>query len=288
MAKPPPSWILSRTDHGKTLQDVLRDRLQLSGRRAKALLDQRTVFLNGQRIWMARHTVRAGDRLEVHGIAEATAAPAEKRPPIPILHRDQWLLAANKPAGCVSDLDKDSLEAQLQTQCKAPALRALHRLDRDTSGALLFTLDAKEREPYLECFREKQLSKRYLTIVRGTPSSSRFTVRTRLDGKEAETCVTRLQQQGNYALLSCEIPTGRTHQIRRHLLEHHLVIVGEKQYGQREGAPAIERSVTRQMLHAHRITFTCPHTRAPLNILAPPPEDFLATLRHFGLRPPKY
>ena len=278
-------WTVNRSSPAQTLQEALRNQLNLSGRQAKALLDQRNVFVNGSRVWMARHALKAGDRIEVHGLQAATSANTPEK--IEILYRDTWLIAVNKPPGLVSDREKDSVEARLRIQCNLPDLRALHRLDRDTSGVLLFTVTANERAPYLELFRNKALEKTYLALARGTPPAPRFAVDARLDGKEALTKVVRLQQRGGYCLLSCEIPTGRTHQIRRHLLQHGLVIVGERQYAQKGPAPAPERSVPRQMLHAHRLALPCPHLNTPLQFSAPLPLDFREALKNFQLRAPK-
>ncbi|MCC5846876.1 MAG: RluA family pseudouridine synthase [Verrucomicrobia bacterium] len=279
------AWSVRRSNRPMTLQDVLREQLSLSGRQAKALLDQRNVFVNGSRVWMARHEVKAGDQIEVHGIP----SDSKRQPPkdIEILFRDAWLIAVNKPPGLVSDREKDSVEARLRIQCNLPDLRALHRLDRDTSGVLLFTVTANARAPYLELFRNTALEKTYHALVRGTPPAPRFVVDTRLDGKEALTKVFRLQQQGGYCLLSCEIPTGRTHQIRRHLLQHGLVIVGERQYAQKGPAPALERSIPRQMLHAQRLALPCPHLGVPIELFAAPPSDFQEALKIFQMRAPK-
>ena len=71
MSAQPNTWTVERADAGRTLQDVLADRLQVSRRKAKDLIDSRCVFVNGRRTWMARHALRAGDRIEAGGARPA-------------------------------------------------------------------------------------------------------------------------------------------------------------------------------------------------------------------------
>lgn len=263
-------WTVSRLEGNRTLQEALRERLHLSNRGAKSLLDARTVFVNGSRVWMARHKLRAGDVVEVRG----PARPAKPEAAPEILYRDAWLIGVNKPPGCLSDGDAYSVEARIRASLNLPTARALHRLDRDTSGVLLINAREEDRGPYVELFKAKALAKTYLCLARGRPEKQEFTIRARLDGKEAVTHFRVRRQRKGYCLLACEIPTGRTHQIRRHLAIAGLGIVGDKQYGQRDGVPPVEREATRHMLHASDLTLPCPHKGAKLHIHAPLPPDF--------------
>jgi len=281
MAAQTHSWTQPRTLHGQTLQEALRDHLQLSNRQAKALIDARDVFVNGKRLWMARHLLKPGDKIEVLTREES------RTDSLTILYQDPWLLAVNKAPGLLSDGGKDSVEALLRTRESQPTLRALHRLDRDTSGVLLLNLQETEREPYVEMFRQHHLQKQYLALVRGTPDTARFVVDTRLDGKEAVTRVQVLSKNRAYALLACEIPTGRTHQIRRHLAQRQLFIAGDRTYGTHESPPPVERGIPRQLLHAWKVRMPCPHTLKEIRITAPPPPDFTAWCHKLGLKLPQ-
>jgi 23S rRNA pseudouridine1911/1915/1917 synthase len=276
---------LTPADAGKTLQDLLRERLSLSNRQAKALIDSRNVFVNGKRIWMARHLLKATDVITLPP-TDAAASPAVRdTEPVELLWQDNWILAVNKPPGIVSESKPDSLEARLREQENLPGLRALHRLDKDTSGVLLFAKDQSLRGPYIELFRDKALLKEYLAIVRGVPETNQFTVQSRLDNKEAVTEVRVLTRTRNYAVVRCRIPTGRTHQIRRHLLQKDLILVGERNYGQ--NAPVLsplERTIPRQMLHAVHLAFDCPHTGSRLSLKAPIFPDMEDTLKALNLR----
>ncbi len=273
------AWTLSPRERGLGLQDFLRERLDVSNRQAKNLLDQRVVFVNGHRVWMAKHALAAGDRVEVD---VGAAAPKTNAAPVPLVYEDEWIVAADKPAGLVTDRDEKSLEALLRRQLDLPTLRALHRLDRDTTGVLMFNRREAEREPYVELFRQRRMRKTYQAVLRGNPGHKPLTLKTPLDGKEAVTELRPLSHRGIHAWIECEIPTGRTHQIRRHLQGISCLVVGDRQYGTREEAPPAERSLPHQLLHACRVEWSCPHTGLPRRAEAPLPPAFRDFLKRQG------
>ncbi len=112
------AWRINFRDSA-TLQDFLADRLRLSRNQAKGLIDERAVFVNGRRVWMARHRLRPGDLVE-------TAPPPPAQPPRTapdILYNDHGLLAVDKPAGILSN-GTHSLEELLRQQLASRAWRA--------------------------------------------------------------------------------------------------------------------------------------------------------------------
>jgi len=126
---------------GRPLQDFLAAQLSLSRNRAKALLDNRLVFVNGRRVWMTKHTLRTGDAIEV--LTEAT--PTRTKPaPLVLVYQDENYVVASKPAGRLSN-GEDSVEADCRAPFSLPGIRAVHRLDRDTTGCLLL---AKSSEAF--------------------------------------------------------------------------------------------------------------------------------------------
>jgi 23S rRNA-/tRNA-specific pseudouridylate synthase len=272
-----PSFTVTRQEQGLPLLQLLRQRLNLSGKQAKAYLDRREVFVNDARVWMAKHACQAGDRIRVN--RSSSAAPSS----LPVLWESPTLVAVNKPPGRVSDREPDSIEAEIRRQLNRPDLRALHRLDRDTTGVLLFTPPGPVRERYLSLFREKFMQKEYRLILRGQLKGSSEVIRSRLDGKEAETRIEVLRHHRGYAEARCRIPTGRKHQIRRHLQQRQCTVAGDRHYNTRASVPAAEQALHRQMLHAESIAFTCPVTAEPIRITAPLPEDYRKALKQLGL-----
>jgi len=274
------TFTASKTDRGRELVKFVSARLHISSRKAKALLDARQIWVNGRRIWMARHALAAGDRVEIR--IPAPSPPGEP-PELTILHRDDGLIAVDKPPGRISDRDPKSVEALLRRQLREPRLRALHRLDRDTSGVLLFTRRPGDREAYIDLFQRHEVEKTYAVLLAGRLPGGETRVDRRLDGKEALTRFSRRAVARGSCRADCRIVTGRTHQIRRHAQTLNCRVLGDTRY--RAGPPPgqQEKQLPRQMLHAASIRLSCPHTGMDIEISAPWPRDFQAAARELGL-----
>ncbi len=265
-------------EQGDDLLSLLRRHLNLSGKQAKALLDRRNVFINGKRVWMAKHRCSAGDRVSA---SLAQTSGNEVTPSI--LYESQHLLAVNKPSGMISESDKRSLEQRLRTSREEPSIRALHRLDKDTTGVLLFSRRPESTNTYIDLFKDSKMEKRYRILVRGIPKTGM--VQKAIEGQRAETDIRVLASHRGYSVVECRIATGRTHQIRRHLRMMNCAVAGDRQYGTREEIPRIEQKIPRQMLHAVSIQFTCPYEEKDIHIRAPLPADFTRTVNMLGLKP---
>ncbi|MBI3722866.1 RluA family pseudouridine synthase [bacterium] len=204
-------------------------------------------------------------------------------PPLVILYRDESVVAVDKPAGVPStptrDLARASALSLLRSKlalAKADFLEAPHRLDRDTSGVLLFARDARALAALSESFREGAARKAYVALVHGTVEREAWRIESflspgkktkgrdetwrsvRAGGKKAITDVRVLGRGRKTTLVECAPLTGRTHQIRVHLSEAGHPIVGDELYG----APAGEHArLGRHFLHARRLDVPHP-TRA--------------------------
>lgn len=271
---------ISQHHHGKALQLFLREELKLSSRQTKALLDLRTVFVNGKRVWMAKHTLKKGDVIEWP--TPVSGKPLSKQD-IPILYKDAYVVAVNKPAGLISDLEKNSVEGLLRIQEGNPEIRALHRLDKQTSGVLLFLRTSEHREAYLNLFRNKEIQKMYQALLVGPLERDEVTIRKAIDSKQTETHFRVLRRKGNFCKVECEIGTGRLHQIRRHALELGCRVAGDNTYGQHILISHIEKTLSRQMLHAFSVEFICPQGKTKVKIHAPLPADFQMAVKKMGL-----
>ena len=174
-----------------------------------------------------------------------------------------------------------------------PRLRPVHRLDRDTSGLMVFALSPAAEQALTRMFREHAIERRYVAVVHGHPGEravESFFVRDRGDGlrgstprgreepgaQHAVTHVRPLERVGDYALVECRLETGRTHQIRIHLAEIGHMLCGEKTYTRpAPGAPpTTDRSgAPRQALHSAELHLPHPVTRQPLHFRSPLPPD---------------
>lgn len=271
--------LVTQRHHERTLQQFLRDELNLSSRQAKALLDTRAVFVNGKRTWMAKHPLKKGDQVEWPN----QRITSKKGAAIEILYQDPYIIAVNKAPGMISDLDKHSVESQLREQLGNPALRALHRLDKETSGLLLFLQSSEHREAYLNLFRRKEIQKVYQALLVGQPSKDDATIRKALDEKSTETTFRVLKRHGEFCKVECHIGTGRQHQIRRHAVDLGCRVAGDTKYAQQIPISPIEKSLPRHMLHAFSVAYICPLSKRKVHIHAPFPADFQSAIKKMGL-----
>lgn len=277
---PTTSFTVNKKNAGRTLLEVMAEHLGLSRKKAKALLDQRSVFVNQQRVWMARHTLQQGDVVATNPPKALTPRDTKQ-----LVYRDEHYLVANKPAGILSN-GLNSLEVELRRILKKPGLRAVHRLDRDTSGCLVFATGQKAFEAMVEQFRKNEIQKVYRAIILGRMNTSARDIKDALEGRTAITQLRVLDSNPAASHIQVRLSTGRTHQIRKHLTSLGHPVVGDKKYGlkQRRGERVDLTRVPRQMLHASAFTFEHPFTGKTIRAKAPHPADFKRCLRDLKLR----
>lgn len=268
--------------NGTFLLDHLVDHLGVSRRAAKTLLDDRMAFVNGRRIWMAKHLLQTRDVVELLPDAIApkkTGAPT----PVRLLIDDPAFLVADKPPRLLATGEK-SLEVRLRDQLGLPTLRAVHRLDKDTSGCLLFAKNDEARRTLIAQFEKGQVVKIYHALVAGNLPAKEMDIRTRVDNLPAVSHARQVSAQikpPRCAHVIVSIDTGRTHQIRIHL--HHIgdPILGDRQYFSPLSAAFPE--VPRQMLHAYELRFQHPVSGKLVTAISPLPKDFREWMRTLRL-----
>ncbi len=286
--------VVNRPDAGKPLQDFLALRLGLSRRAAKAVIDGRSVWVNRRCTWIAHHLLKTGDSVEIPravvsaarrqaGSAKTVVAP-EERKHVRVLVETADYVVADKPAGLLTNDDAKSVESILREQLKEPNLQAVHRLDRDTTGCLLF---AKSYAAYLaavEVFKTRRVQKSYCTIVAGTFPYAHQKIETPLDDQPAVSHVSREASSPDASFLRVRIETGRTNQIRRHLAGIRFPVVGDRTFGLKSARDARLMTVPRQMLHASALQLPNPMEKGnEIKAHSPLPADFRAALRLFGM-----
>ncbi|MDR2477613.1 MAG: RluA family pseudouridine synthase [Treponema sp.] len=221
--------------------------------------------------------------------------PAKRRLP-PLLWQGAGLLVLNKPAGLAVH-GPDSLDILVQAHLAdklAPSLAfrpgPLHRLDKPTSGLIVFSTSIEGARRFSALLRERQLQKYYLALVEGRldtdavwedtlirDSSAKKTRSAGQDsaagGKTALTRVRPLAANAAYTLLLAEIATGRTHQIRAHAAAHRHPLAGDIKYGG-HATDGVKRRGGNFFLHAWKLKFGKSAKGFPPLIIAPPPESF--------------
>ncbi len=232
----------------------------------------------------------------------------ESKLALDVLYADDHLAVINKPAGLMVH---DSALARGETDFAADRLRAqfgrrvflVHRLDRATSGCLLLAFDRDTASLLGKALMSGEVEKDYRAICRGWPEGD-FDIDHDLDGGPGKPArkpaVTRFQllartecdwpsagfDTSRYALLNAQPQTGRFRQIRRHLKHafHHLI--GDTSHGDgRHNRNFRMLGIHRMLLHAHRLGFVHPHTRAPVEVIAPVDAQFTRALALFAAAP---
>ena len=217
-----------------------------------------------------------------------------------ILFQDDAIVAINKPHGLLvhrSPIAADASEfaIQLLRDQIGQKVFPVHRLDRKTSGVLLFALNDEVNSILQEAFRNKKVEKKYRALVRGfTPESGTIDYAlTREDGKvqEAVTHYSRLETfeipvalgkhaTSRYSLLEVEPETGRMHQIRKHLAHIFHPIIGDRPHGcNKQNKLFLEKwEMNTMLLHAEEIRFLHPVSHEPVIIQAELSAEFKRTL----------
>lgn len=241
----------------------------LSRSSARVALDLGAVFVDKKRVKVASRKVFPGQHIAVHlGGAYERAQKRVGRvartedeahlPPYHVLYEDEHLVAVNKPAGLLSaptpEGDWGNLQTLLARRQEPPTrVYVVHRLDLQTSGVLVYAKTRLANEKLSELFRAHSLTRRYDVFAAGEPQAEEFTVRQQLSGKPAVTHFRRVAQYAEFCHLEATLETGRTHQIRRHLLSRGLPVLADAEYSRREAWHPI-----RLGLHAKHLAFTHP------------------------------
>lgn len=217
---------------------------------------------------------------------------------IPILYEDEYFLAAAKPAGLPSQPTVDKRRLDFFTLLKKQLLEERgsqfylglhHRLDRDTSGVMIFAKNKTANEPLAEMFKKHLIQKTYLCFTKTSKSPDQWEIKNHLEeirdpvlkkmkmhsvhsgGQKAHTLFRKLQTYQKGLLIEAKPLTGRMHQIRVHLAEKGLGIFGDDIYA----APKTPKA-PRLMLHALRLEFNHPFTQKFISIECPMPEDMVS------------
>jgi 23S rRNA pseudouridine1911/1915/1917 synthase len=325
------TFVISRAERGRTVAEVLHARLGLSFNDARRLIDGGHVRLDGRMSADPRRMVRPGQRVNVakgpKDVARKPVAPPpdDSSPRPTIRYADAQVVVVEKPAGLTTVRHAQETAAYgargrrylpptladllpgLIYQGKAgPRPRAVHRLDKETSGLVVFARTAAAERDLGVQLRAHGMERRYLALVRGQAQSERiesFLVDDRGDGrrgssaragegKRAVTHVKVLEELGDFTLVECRLETGRTHQVRIHLGERGTPLCGEKVYDRPlNGRPLPDGSgAERPMLHAASLGFRHPATGKMMSWTSPLPRDMarlLASLRKRAASDPK-
>ena len=274
-------------------QCLCEEILDLSRTEARKIIDLGGVHLNGRRVRTCSLTVEDGMLIEMYtdGLPLDIFRLEDKH----ILYRDKYLMVLNKPAGVDTQPTPSRYKGTLYDALlvllgptpgrKKPELGMVQRLDRGTSGLMVFSTHQNAHKGLSKIFLEHQVDKRYLALVENPPEAASSEIRSMLarsrkfnrmvsvqhGGKNAITRYQTRMATERGALLEIELLTGRSHQIRAHLSEAGSALLGDSLYGGVLSSAGL--SLERPMLHAFKLAFVHPITAEPLSFELPMPTD---------------
>ena len=239
----------------------------------KSMLARGQVSVDGHTATRFDHPVAVGSRVAVKAHVEEEVPGL----PFPILYEDRDILVIDKPAGLLTIANEKEkvrtayhmLTDYVRQESKFGRVFVVHRLDRDTSGVVLFAKNEETKRAFQEDWDARVLRRGYRALVEGVPQPPEGEVRSFLretrthlvysgapgrDAKEAVTLYRTLASGGGYALLEIDLKTGRKNQIRVHMSDLGHPIAGDRQYGART------RPLGRLCLHAHRLELIDPRS----------------------------
>ena len=271
------TFTVKHRQEGQRLFAVIAEEQKVSKKQAQTWIDEKRVLVNGKRVWIRRHLLKEDDTVE---ILQFTATVTSSRK-ISILWCDSDYLIVNKAPNLLSNAHPDSLETRLQKQQNNPQICAVHRLDKETSGCLLFATSTEAKAAAVPLFRGRDIIKVYRALTVGKFPNIWKEIRTDIDGYIATTLVKILDSNRQASYLELRIETGRTHQIRRHLADKRYPVLGDKKYAGTGHEISLQQP--RQMLHAYRLIFPHPLTKKTIRATAPMPSDIKRTLKQLKL-----
>jgi 23S rRNA pseudouridine1911/1915/1917 synthase len=283
---------------------------QLSRNRIQKLIDWEYVSLNGQLCTNKKAAVQVGDRIQV---TIPAAKPLELTPeaiPLDILYEDEHLIIINKPAGLVVHPAPGNMSGTLVNAVLAHCGDQLlgiggvqrpgivHRLDKDTTGAIVVAKTDLAHSDLQAQMKAKTAGREYLAVVYGAPKEATGTINAPLgrhpgdrkknavvpEEKGGRHAVTHWQVEerlGNFSLLRFRLETGRTHQIRVHSTYVGMPLVGDPTYG---SGRDIGVNLPGQALHAERLELRHPATGEQVVAIAPLPDHFTKLLNVLRMR----
>jgi 23S rRNA pseudouridine1911/1915/1917 synthase len=303
-------WIVHRLKVAAELSGMRLDRFiaasvnDISRTQAKKIIDLGGVHVNGRRSRSCAVVVAELDRIEVY--LDRLPLDPYRLDAGDICYQDAYLIVLNKPAqvdtqptharykGTLYEALQQHLHDPFRRHVK-PSLGMVQRLDRGTTGLMVFSLHPRAHKSLSAQFAEQQVDKRYLALVAQAPPAEQGEIRSQLARTRKDNRVrsvahggrlalTRYQIRERFAaatLVELELLTGRSHQIRAHMAEQGCPLLGDLRYGGPVQVAGV--ALERPMLHANKLAFRHPLNDKLLEFTVEPPADMqrlCIALRH--------
>lgn len=280
---------LVKNNKYKNINEILSLEFKISTRLKNKLIKKNMIFLNDTTC-DTRTPVKIGDKLIIDfNYEEDNSNIVPNGMDLDIIYEDDWLLIVNKPSGIAihpsilhfNNSLSNGIRAYFDKIGLKKKIRPVNRLDKDTSGLVIFAKCEYIQECLSLQMQEGILKKEYLCLVSGTINQKSGTINlpiARKEGSIMERCIDEKGKQAithykvikefkNYSLVECRLETGRTHQIRLHMASIGHPLLGDTLYGTSSSL------ISRQALHSYKIKFIHPITKKEIELIAKLPQD---------------
>ena len=285
------NYTIKNTDNFITVKEVLKAYFNISDRLLLRLKNSKSIFLNNLPTYVSKQ-VNANDTVTVIiDFIEESPNIVPTKMNLNIIYEDDCYLIINKPPHIPVHPSILHYDNSLSNGVKyyfdsiglKRKIRPVNRLDKDTSGLVIFAKNEYIQECLVRQMKSKELKKTYIAICDGRFEKKKDTINSpiaRKPGSIIERCIDPsgdisithyevIDTLKNVSIVKCLLETGRTHQIRVHLSSINHPILGDSLYGNKN------TEVSRQLLHAYQLEFYHPLTKKLVKYTAPIPADFL-------------
>lgn len=282
-------YIIKKTDTYINVKEVIKAYFHISDRLLLKLKKRQNIFLNSQPIYVSKE-VTVGDTITIIiDFEEDNSNIVPTKLNLNIIYEDEYYLVINKDPGIPVHPSMLHYENSLSNGVRyyfdsiglKKKIRPVNRLDKDTSGIVIFAKNEYIQECLVSQMKSKDFQKRYIAISKGIFEKKSGTINLPIARKEnsiIERCISQegdiaithytvIKELDNISIVECLLETGRTHQIRVHLSALNHPILGDTLYGEKN------TTINRQMLHAYKVNFIHPITHEKVLYTAPIPND---------------
>ncbi|WP_407312668.1 RluA family pseudouridine synthase [Desulfosporosinus sp. SB140] len=291
------TYQVAEEHQGLTVEAYLKQVLSYSGRKIQKLTRHKGILLNKKPVFLQKQ-INTGDVLRVIVLEDSSYGVEPEPGQIEILYEDRYLIVLNKPSGLLVHPTGQTTHRTLsnylayyyQQQGVISTIRPLHRLDRETSGCVVFAKDSRTQTLLEKFLQEGTLKRTYRAVVNGIVNPPSGTINLPIGphptkpnrravnpkGDQAITHYKTIQNFSEASLLELTLDTGRTHQIRVHLTYLGHPIVGDRMYGKSSAL------IAGQALHAYSLHFPHPVEHQEIALQAPFPANFLQLIDNYS------
>lgn len=283
-------YYVNSQDSGRTVKSILINNFELSKNLIQKLKYKRKILCNKVPVYID-HIVASGDIVEAcANFTEQSANVTPQKMDLSILYEDDYIIALDKPAGIIvhptspkfNNTIANGLVYYFQSKGLQIKIRPVSRLDRDTTGVIVFAKNQFVQDRLIKQMNTNQYRKEYIGIVHGYPVESSGTINLPIAktagsiisrevsefGAPSITHYTSIEHLNNSTMMNFTLETGRTHQIRVHCQSIGLPLIGDTLYSN-----IATTLISRQALHAHYVKFIHPITKKIVEITSPLPKD---------------